>query len=107
MFRNCGQESDDAYHGQNGCIQVYDRYGSVGYRRNKRVKLECLRNVFENNLCYPISERYRSYVTEMKCRLEGNELRGFNGNILMNRKVQIDDADRLYVNDEPSKPFGL
>ena len=130
-FVNCGHMySFDKYSGEFGCILVYDNwFGTTARNNNHRgytdlVRVKCIGNVFENNLCYTIAERHpplnidgddgdddQSEIIDEEKRycLEENMLRGYNGKEIMRR--MIEDANQVYFNDEPMKTpifrFGL
>ena len=73
--------------------------------------MKCIRNLFKDNVCYPIAERggvwndnHRPRYIEMEelYELRDNILEGFNGTELINNKgLNIVDGNKLYYNDEP------
>ena len=125
-FRNCGRETEYRDSGENACIAINQTTGltpdEMRVGNYSFVRLICKENVFENNLCYPIAERakkkienfrsvgmYDEYVYIDKCdryRLESNIFKGYNG-IAVENNTDINDANKIYFNDEPECDWDL
>ena len=117
IFKHCGIEDDLANSGENGCIQIDHNWTDVEYGESELtdgrsfVKLTCIGNTFEDNLCYPISERAQIddigapsvnpvYIGKDDLyRLEENIISGYNGKNVK-RPIDIEDANTIYYNDE-------
>ena len=119
IFRNLGQitggEESIIYPAeQYGCILIFDDFGDLngsvssasngngkhksnGDNQLELVSLECISNIFEDNLCYPVVERSddQLYLRSDRYILRQNVLRGFNGT-MTRCEGQLDDANKLY-----------
>ena len=118
IFRNCGLGNDHRNIGEDACIQIEDSCHDLKTEEDRGycfVKLVCDGNVFEDNYGYPIAERARNlhshkdtdqmYVPRRELyRLQNNILKGYNAKKVKRRK-NIDDANKLYFNDEKFRPF--
>ena len=123
VFKHCGHADEFAYSWEHACIQVIN-LDTVHDLRNKliegvkMVKLECVGNVFQDNLCFPIAERAEIEYDEQGFdyflspaerpiyignhelyNLENNVLRGYNATSVTQQK-NIADANKIYFNDE-------
>ena len=128
-FKKCGMGNHIRSIGEDACIQIEDTYGELFDKRDREfsfVKLVCDGNIFEDNYGYPIAERaktlssYRDpiigmvmyiasedpvYVPQRELyRLSNNILKGYNAKEVKKKKNNIDDANKIYFNDETFKP---
>eukprot|EP01084_Bolivina_argentea_P103958 186193_1 len=118
IFKNCGESNKDAEMGANGCIIIAEFYEEMidhEINRDGFVTLNCVGNVFEDNMCYPICQLHPGGFGSLCVRcapricwnidtkfinMTDNVLKGFNGTKVNNIDRIIDDANVLYFNNQ-------
>eukprot|EP01084_Bolivina_argentea_P232997 392537_1 len=106
-FKSFGYGYHNEYQGNTSCIEIATDMSSL-HVHSQCVGLTCLRNIFEDNMGYPIAERHVPEETDNNnayfnctCVLQNNILKGYHGMGRAKKNVVIDDANILYYNDEP------
>eukprot|EP01083_Nonionella_stella_P075263 204533_1 len=116
-FTNHGQRTTYYKQSESGCICIPHTYAHISIdglddmresdAKEMDIELKCIGNIFENNLCYPITkcaefgadDRDEFIVKAEKYILKHNVLRGYN-RVPERKNMDIQTANKMYYNEQ-------